>query len=56
MGEFLVVILKRVLWGAGGYDFEGSGGERWSMCGEGDRDVDGRTGWEGGESVMGWET
>ena len=40
--------MKKGLVGAGGYDFEGSGGEWWSLCGEGYRVRYGRTGLEGG--------
>ena len=35
LGEVPGVLLKRGLGGAGGYDVEGSGGERRSLCGEG---------------------
>ena len=41
MGEVPGVILKRGLGVAGGYDFEGGGGERQSMCGEYDIRWDG---------------
>ena len=37
MGEGPDVLLNRGLGGSGGYDFKGSGGERQSLCGEGDR-------------------
>ena len=56
MGEVPCDLLKRVSGGAGGYDFEVSDVERRSMCGEGDRFGDSRTGWEVGEIVTGWET
>ena len=36
------------LGGSGGYNFEGGGGERLSLCGEGGRVGDGRIGWEVG--------
>ena len=48
MGEVPGVLLKRILRGAGGYELEGGRGERRSLCGEGYRVVEGRTGWEGG--------
>ena len=48
MGEVPDVFLKRVLGGAGGYDFEGVGGEKHSMCVKGYRVVYCRTRWEGG--------
>ena len=51
MGEGPGVILERELGGVGGYDFEGSGGERRSLCVEGDRVGDQRIGWEGGDGV-----
>ena len=57
MGDIPGIILERRLGGgAGGYEFQDSWLERHSLCGEGDRVRDGRTGWEGGENVMGWET
>ena len=56
MGEGPCVLPERELGGAGGYDFKGGGGERRSLCGEVFRFGDGIIGWEGGESVMGWET
>ena len=45
MGEGPGVLLERGLGGAGGYDFQGDGGGRWSLCGEGYRVGYGRTRW-----------
>ena len=56
MGEGTCIILKRGLIRAGEYDFEGDGGEMRSLYGEGDRVGYGWTGWDVGESVMGWKT
>ena len=50
-----VVIMKRILRVLGGYYFKGGGEERRILCGEGNRVGDGRIGWEGGGSMIGWE-